>query len=116
MIVVVHGFEVHDQRRVAVETQGGGGKERSLQAVPLALSQDALRRPRRISVLVLQRVNELLDSHRSLERAQFAHILRQQAEALAPVSPHSVFRKFLSLQWQDHIPFGKTPKLYRFAR
>jgi hypothetical protein len=64
VIVVTHALQIHEQRRVAVETQSGSGQQRSLQAVSFALAQYALRRPRRVRVLILQRVNELLDSRR----------------------------------------------------
>ncbi len=97
MVVVVHGFQIHQQRGMAVDTQGGSGQQRSLQAVSLALTECALRRPRRVCILVRQRINEFLDLRRRLERAQGAQILRRQAETLVPVSPKSVSRQFLTL-------------------
>ena len=61
VVVVVHGFEIHQQRRIAVDAQGGRGHQRALKAMPLALAQHARGRPGRVRVLVLERVNELLD-------------------------------------------------------
>ena len=66
VVVVPHGLEIHQQWQVTVDTQGGGGEQRSLQAVSLALPQRALRRPRCVRVLVRQRVKESLDSRRCL--------------------------------------------------
>ena len=43
VVVVVDGFEVHEQRRVAVEAEGGGGEERALEAVAFALAEGAAR-------------------------------------------------------------------------
>ena len=85
VVVVLHGLEIHQQRLAAVETQGCGGQQSSLEAVSFALSQRALRRPRCVPVLVWQGVEEALDLRRCLERAQGAHVLRQQAEGFAAV-------------------------------
>ncbi len=77
VIVIVHGFQIHQQRGVAVDTQGGSGQQRSLQAVSLALTQRALGRPGRVRVLVRQIVDKLLDLRRRLQRAQRAQTLRR---------------------------------------
>jgi len=41
VVVVANGFQVHEERRVTVEAQGGCGQQRTLQAVTLALTQGA---------------------------------------------------------------------------
>jgi hypothetical protein len=50
--------------------------------------------------LVCDRVNELLNARRSLQRAQHPQALRRQTETLASVSPISVFRRSPTLQCQ----------------
>jgi len=109
MVVVLHGLEIHQQRRMAVDAQGGGGQQRSLKAVPFALAQHALGRPRGVCVLVLERVNELLDAHRRPERAQGAQIGRRQAEAFARAS-----RRSRIFQGQIRSSIGESRRLYRF--
>jgi hypothetical protein len=88
VVVVAHGFEIHEQRRVAVEAQGGGGEQRSLHAMSLALAQGALRRPGGVGILVGQGVEEALDFGWGLERAQCTQgmqILGREAEGLVSV-------------------------------
>ena len=52
VIVVVHGLEIHEQRRMAVDAQGGCGQQSSFEAVPFALAQHALRRPGGVGILI----------------------------------------------------------------
>jgi len=65
-VVVVHSFEIHEQWRMALDAQRGSGQNRSLQAMSFALTQHARRRPGRIGILVLERVNESLNAGRRL--------------------------------------------------
>jgi hypothetical protein len=44
VIVVAHRFEIHEQGWMAVDAQGGSGKQCSFKAVPFTLTQNALRR------------------------------------------------------------------------
>jgi hypothetical protein len=37
VVIVAHGFQIHQQRRVTVDAQGGGGQEGSFEAVAFAL-------------------------------------------------------------------------------
>jgi hypothetical protein len=90
MIVVAHAFQIHKQRRMALQTQCGRGQQRSLQAMPFALPQRSLRRARRVGVVVRQRIEKLLYARRRLQRAQRAQVRRREAEALAGApSPQS---------------------------
>jgi len=75
VVVVVNGFEVHEQGWVAVDAQGDGGKQRSLQAVALALAQGTGGRPCRVGILIGQRVQEALDFYGRVEGAQGAEVL-----------------------------------------
>ncbi len=108
MVVVVHGFEIHEQRRVAVETQGGSGDERALHAVAFAFAQHAMRRHGRVCVLVLQSVNELLDLRWSLEGAEGAHVGGREAKGFAARTADSVFRRVLALEGQCGGSLGKS--------
>lgn len=96
VIVVVHGFEIHEQGRMAVNAQGGCGKKSSFEAVPFALAQHALRRPGGVGILIGERVYEALDFCRRVERPQCTEILRGQAPMV--VSLRSVLRQFRILQ------------------
>jgi len=80
VVVVMRGFEIHEEGRVAVETKGCGGKERSLQAMTFALAQGACGRPRRVGVLVGQGVQKALDFYWGVEGAEGAQSFRLQAE------------------------------------
>ena len=80
MVVVVHGLEIHEQGRMAVDAQGGGGQQRAFKAVAFALAQHALRRPGGVGILVLERVNELLDAGGRFEGAEDAQVCRRKAE------------------------------------
>ena len=76
VVIVAHSFEIHQQRRVAVHAQGGGGQQGSFEAVSLALAQGALRRPGGVGVLVGEGVEEALDFYGRVERAEGAEVLR----------------------------------------
>jgi hypothetical protein len=92
VVVVMHRFQIHDERRIAVDTQGGSGQQRALQAMARALAENAPRRPRGIGVLVGEVVNETLDARRRLQRAQCAQIARREAEAIPRVSTEPLLR------------------------
>ena len=100
MVIVVDGFEIHEQRRMAVDAQGGGGEQRAFKAVALALAQDALRRPGCVGVLIVKGVNELLDLRRSLEGAQDTEALRREAKGRVAVAQGSALRRWRVLEGQ----------------
>ena len=74
MVVVVYGFEVHQQGWVAVEAEGGSGEEGSFEAVTLALAQGSLGGPGGVGVLVGEGVEEPLDFYWGVEGAEGAEI------------------------------------------
>lgn len=80
MVVVVDGFEVHKQRRAALDAEGGGGEHCSLHAVALALAEDTGGRPGSVGVLVFEAVEETLDAGGGVEGAEGAEIAGREAE------------------------------------
>ena len=110
VVVVVDGLKIHEQRRMALDAQSGRGHERSLKAMAFARAENARRRPRRVRVLVRNRVDELLDAQRCLESAQGAQVFRRQAEAVAAAAIKSVSR--FSPISQQMQPQGKSLRLY----
>jgi hypothetical protein len=74
VVVVAHGFEIHHERRMAVDAQGGSGDEGAFEAVSPALAEDALRGTRGIGVVVFDGVDEPLDVRGSLEAAQGSEV------------------------------------------
>ena len=80
MVVVVDGFEIHEQRGAALDAEGGGGEHCSLHAVALALAEDAGGRPCGVSVLVFEVVKEALDAGGGIEGAEGAEIAGRKAE------------------------------------
>jgi hypothetical protein len=107
VVVIMHRLQIHQQRRLTVQSQSRSRQQSSLQAVPFTLSQRALRRPRCVPILIGQRVKESLDSSRRLQRAQDAQIPRRQSEALMSIPPNSVFQPFLTLQRPSCDSLGK---------
>lgn len=74
MIVIADGFEIHEEWRMAVEAKRRRGDERALKAVAFALTQGALRRPRRVSVLIRECVKKFLDSLWCFEGTQLTGV------------------------------------------
>ena len=72
VVVVVDGFEIHEQGRMAVDAEGGGGEQGSFQAVTLAFAQGARGRPGGVGVLVGERVEKTLDARGCSGRARCA--------------------------------------------
>ena len=70
MVVVVDGFEVHEERRIAVHTESCRSDEGAFEAVSFALAESTLRGPGGVGVLVWDVVDELLDLCRSVESAK----------------------------------------------
>ena len=82
MVVVADGFKIHDQRRAALDAQGGRGHKSPLQAVSGALTQSAPRRTGAVRVLVVQPIQKPLNEDRGFERAQGAQLGRCKAQVL----------------------------------
>lgn len=80
VVVVVDGFEIHEQRGAALDAEGGGGEHCALHAVALALAEDTGGRPGSVSVLVLEFVEEALDAGGGVEGAEGAEIAGREAE------------------------------------
>ena len=79
VIVVAHGFEIHEQWRMTMDAEGGGSQQCAFKAMAFALAQRALRGAGCVSILVLERIDELLDLFRRLQGAQRAEALRREA-------------------------------------
>ncbi len=72
VVSVVFGFEVEDQGRVAVGSEGGGGQGGSLEAVRGVFLQDAARGPGGVGEVVGHVVEEALDAVWGFQAAEFA--------------------------------------------
>src|SRR5690348_13253937 len=68
---------------MAVDTQRGSGYERALEAVAFALAENGLGRARGVGVVVFNRVDEALNAHGRVERAQGAEVARGEAKSVA---------------------------------
>jgi uncharacterized protein (TIGR03435 family) len=75
VIVVADGFEIHEQWRVAVDAEGGGGEECAFEAVAAALAEGSLGRAGGVGVAVGEGVDEALDAGGGVEGMEGAEVL-----------------------------------------
>src|ERR1700691_1832764 len=71
MVGVVLGFQIKQERRVAIGTQSGGGEDCALQAVCGLLGEHAARRPGGAGKVIRSIVEKFLSAVRILQSAQF---------------------------------------------
>jgi hypothetical protein len=80
VVVVADAFEVHDERRVSVEAESGGGEERSFEAVTFALAEGSVGGPGCVGILVGECVEEALNFYGRIEGAQGASVFVGEAK------------------------------------
>lgn len=77
VVVVADRAEVDDERRMPEATEGGRGQERAVEAVRLAIPQDAARAAVDGLVAVGQRVEQPLDRDGPVEGVELAPLVRR---------------------------------------
>jgi hypothetical protein len=83
VVVIADGFQIHEQRGMALDAEGGGGQQGSFKAVAFALAEGATGRARGVRIGVGEGVEEFLDAGWGSERAEGAQFGGGEAEGLA---------------------------------